>query len=189
MELIKKRSIEIIFGKTGTGKTVLAKELAQRFDRIIVIDSHSEYEEGIIFNSFDELTAFIKEITEEKILNVEYKFTFICRFTDDEEIELLFYLAFALGNLVIVLEEAELYISPMSKKGGFLKLVRHGRHRDISIIGIARRTVELHSDLRAMSDIIYSFKQTHPNDLKIMESIGLTGLENLGEHQHIFMQF
>jgi len=83
-----------------------------------------------------------------------------------------------------VVEEAEIYISPYTKSSSFLRLVRYGRHRNIKIIGVARRTSELSLDFRAQVNKIYSFKQTQPRDLQLMQELGFENLDKLSEHEY-----
>ncbi len=175
-----KRVIGLIYGKTGSGKTTLAKQLIKDYDRVIIIDSMSEYNDGLIFTSFDE---FIGYVLENNIFENE-KFMLICRFESDIEIEFLFKAVFEISNLLLVVEEAEVYISPFAKQSNFLRIVRYGRHKSVSIIGIARRTGELSLTFRSQTDFIYSFIQTDVNDLKNMESLGLTGLDQLQKYNY-----
>jgi len=168
-----KRIIYLIFGKTGSGKTTLAKKLLDEFDRIIIIDALAEYSGGIVFYNYEDFRDYLFYYDTEK------SFKYILRFTTDFEFEQTFNLIFNLYNFVLVIEEAEIYISPYTKKSSFLRLVNYGRHREISIIGIARRTAELSMSLRAQVDKIFSFKQTELKDIENMKKLGLTDLENL----------
>ena len=61
----------------------------------------------------------------------------------------------------------------------FLYLCRYGRHTDISIIAIARRSAELSTNVKALCDQIISFKQTLPRDLQNLEALGLNNLDKL----------
>jgi hypothetical protein len=173
---MKQREINLIFGKTGTGKSVFAKRYIESFERVIVVDAMLEYENGLIFENLNDLIDYISEHTPEK-------FTFICRFTSDLEIEYLFKLCWELENLLLVVEEAEIYIKPKAQSSNFLHLVRYGRHKSISILGIARRTAELSTNLRSQVNTIYSFKQTDKMDLKNMELLGFYDLENLQDYK------
>jgi len=140
-----------------------------------------EYE-GTIVENFEDCCDYF--------LNVKpSSFRIVARFTDDLDIEYLFKLCFVVGNLVLVVEEAEIYISPFAKSTSFLRLVRYGRHRNIRIIGVARRVSELSVDFRAQVNTIISFKQTEPRDLAIMQELGFTGLENLNNYQFIEKSF
>lgn len=173
------RNIFLIFGKTGTGKTTLAKKLFSEYKRIIIVDSLAEYQNGIIFYTYEDFRDYILFKTDRE------NFRYILRFTTDDEIEQMFNLVFDLTDFVLVLEEAEIYISPYTKKSNFLRLVNYGRHREISIIGIARRTSELSLQLRAQVNKIYSFKQTEIQDIEKMEKLGLIGLDKLEKYKFI----
>ena len=162
---MKRRKIILIFGRTGSGKTYFAKRLISGLDRVIVIDKMFEYDDGIVFNNINDMIDYI-------LMYKPDKFKFICRFESDVEIELLFKLCWYLKNLVLVVEESELYISPYTKQSEFLRLVRYGRHKSISIIAIARRVVELSNDVKANADKIITFKQILTKDLEYLERLG-----------------
>lgn len=170
------RKITLIFGKTGTGKSTKAKSLIKESlsSRIIVIDALAEYDEFIIVENFLDFYEYVKD-------NQDFKLA--CRFSSDMDIEYLFKIVFELGNILLIVEEAEIYISPYAKQSNFLRLVRYGRHKNISIIGIARRAAELSIDLRANTDNIISFKQTELTDIEIMKKIGFENLNNLNEFE------
>jgi len=175
MILKKQREIFLIYGKTGSGKTTLAKDIIKNYKRIIIIDNLAEYD-GTIIENFSDFCDYIIDKKE---------FVICCRFTEDEDYEYLFKVLFEIPDILLVLEEAEMYISPYAKRTDFLRLVKYGRHRDISILGIARRTSELSSNFRSQVDKIYTFKQTEPNDLKILEDLGfnINEVQNLPEYK------
>lgn len=168
--------IILIFGKTGTGKSTKAKELIANEKRVIVIDPRFEYEDNfvIVYNFRDAYNYLINK----------KEFHLACRFSDDLDFDSLFELIFVLKNICLVVEEAEIYISPYEKRNEFLKLVRYGRHSNIKIIGIARRTSELSLDFRSQVDRIISFQQTDFNDLQTMKKIGFEDLEKLEGHEY-----
>lgn len=179
---MKKRLIKLIFGRTGYGKSFLAKKLIKDFNRVIVIDPMFEYESGLIFLSFEDMLNYYKE-------HLPETFTFICRFSNDVDIEFAFKFCTVVGNLLLVVEEAEIYISPFAKSTNFLNLVRYGRHKSISILGIARRTSELSTDLKAQVNGIYSFNQMLPRDIAIMQELGFSGIENLPFYEYQYIEF
>lgn len=176
------REIILIFGKTGSGKTFLANILTKNVKRLIIVDVFNEYEKGIIFNSFLDLLEYHKK-------NNPENFRYIARFESDLDYDYLFKFCYEVGNLTLLVEEAEIYINPYQKRNEFLKLVRYGRHREISIIGIARRVTELSTDFKAQVNKIYSFKQTLPRDLKIMQELGFENLESLNEHKYAIVEY
>lgn len=178
-----KREIKLVFGKTGSGKSYFVKnELLKNYSRIVIVDPQFEYEEGLVFTSIQDLSTFYLEHRPEK-------FTFIARFKSDRDIELLFRWCYIIGNLVLVVEEAEQYISPYTKSSNFLKLVRYGRHKAVSIIGVARRLSELSTDFKSQVNTIYSFKQTLPLDLKLAEQLGLYNLDKLPVYQYNSVEY
>ena len=175
-----KREINLIFGKTGTGKSTFAKRYIENYNRVVIIDAMEEYE-GIIFYRMSDLFDYIEF---NDLIDNDKPFRLVCRFSEDIEIEYLFETLFVVGNLLLVVEEAEIYISPYAKSGAFLKLVRYGRHKKISILGIARRSSELSLTFRSQVNCIYSFKQTDFNDLKYFEKLGLYGLDKLEDYKY-----
>lgn len=173
---MKKRKIILIFGRTGSGKSYLAKRMIQKFNRVIIVDKMFEYHSDTIFYNFNDLLEYY-------LKNVPNEFNFVCRFENDDDIELLFKFCWYVKNLLIIVEESELYISPYKKQSEFLKLIRYGRHRAISIIAIARRVVELSNDVKANADEIISFKQILKKDIDYLKQLGFTKIENLGKYE------
>lgn len=167
------REIKIVYGKTGTGKSFYVKSIIDKLERVIIIDPKSEYE-GTIFFTLSDLIDYFENIRPKN-------FKISCRFESDIEIELLFKFCNIIENVTLVVEEAEIYISPYSKSSNFLDLCRYGRHHNISIIGVARRTAELSINFRSLVTEIISFKQTEPLDLKNMEKLGLYNLDTLAD--------
>lgn len=166
--------ITLIFGKTGTGKTTFAKSIVKNEQRLICIDPLAEFDYEV-FTDFESAYNY---------LTVNETFKVSIRFTNDLDFEYLFKLIFELENITLLLEEAEIYISPSVRSSEFLRLVRYGRHRKINIVGIARRSAELSRDFRSQTNRIVSFKQTDIIDLKNLELLGLSNLDNLNEHEY-----
>lgn len=168
--------INLIFGKTGSGKSTLAKLLALKENRLIVIDVLDEYNDFISIYDFESLVEYI---------TTHEDFRISCKFKNQTHIEYTFRIIFHVKNICILVEEAGYYISTRDLTSNFLDLVRFGRHANIKIIAVSRRFVELSSDLRAMTNVIYSFKQTYPNDIKESEKIGFTGLNELQDFNYL----
>lgn len=178
---MKKRKVILIFGRTGSGKTYFTKKLISKLDRVIIIDKMFEYEDGVIFYSFNELLDYF-------LTNKPTTFKFICRFENDTDIEMLFRFCWYVKNLVLVVEESEMYISPYVKQSEFLKLIRYGRHKAISIIAIARRVVEISNDVKANADKIITFKQILQKDLDYLERLGFDKQKVINLKQYEFIE-
>lgn len=101
----------------------------------------------------------------------------------------MFRAIFEIGNLCLLVEESEIYISPYSRSSSFLRLVRYGRHRNISIIAVARRVVELSNDIRAQVNDMYSFKQIHIRDIQHLTDLGFQKVQNLADYEYELVQF
>lgn len=169
----KKRKIILIFGRTGSGKSSYVKGLIKKISRLIVIDALHEYNDGIIFYTLQDFLDYL-----DRNLKAD-GFRYIIRFSNDEELELLFDLIFYIGNLTLVVEEAEIYISAYVKQSNFLRLIRYGRHKAISIIAVARRVTELSNDVRSQANQIISFKQILKKDIDYLKNLGFSKVEYL----------
>lgn len=45
------------------------------------------------------------------------------------------------------------------------QIIQYGRHEEVALWCAARRSVRVHTDIRALADVIYLFKHTEPRDL------------------------
>lgn len=176
---MKKRKIVLVYGKTGSGKTTLAKRFFSESKRVIVIDSLFEYESELVFYDLESLIKYFNE-------NKPLTFKIVCRFSNDFDVEGLFLIVKQITNVVLILEEAEIYISPYTRFSNFLYLVRYGRHFNINILAIARRATELSLDLRSQVNSIYICSAiTEPLDLKNFSLLGLDieKIKNLKQYE------
>ncbi len=179
---MKDGQITLIFGRIGSGKSTLAKELMRDEERLIVVDPLAEYNNGVIVNDMIELHSYMLEYRPEK-------FKIICRFDNDLDMEYLFKYIFELENVCLVLEECEMYISPQAKSGSFLRLIRYGRHKDIRLIGIARRPSELSADMKAQVTRAYSYQMVQPLDIQIMKGLGFSRIESLNKYEFELVEY
>ena len=178
-----KRTIKLIIGQTGTGKTwYVLHTILPNEKRLIIIDIHHEYtyDNAFYAYSLEELYDFV--------LNNK-DFHIVVRFTSFFELEYLWRLIYAIGNLTLVCEEIGSYIDAEKKDTSFNRLIFFGRHAGISIVGVAQRPILLSTSLRSQFNTIICFKQTFQNDLDKLEEIGFNReeLKNLsvGEYREI----
>jgi hypothetical protein len=158
----------MILGKTGTGKTVLAKSLIENSKRLLVLDPLGEYG-GRIFFTFDALADFFSSEPEE--------FQAILRPQEEEDADFFFKLARTIGNVTVLVDEAEIYINPQSMPDSFRWLIQFGRHRGISLVCVGRRAPELNIYLRAQQTSIISFAQSEPRDIDHLVAYGFDAEE------------
>lgn len=106
--------------------------------------------------------------------------------SNDAEIDNLFLFVREIENFLLVVEESEIYISPFAKKNNFLWIVRYGRHKEISILAIARRAVEFSHDFRAQLNTLYTFKHTNFRDVEMMKKMGVIDVDKLNSEKYEF---
>lgn len=144
---------------------------------MIILDPLDEHQ-GILFFTLDDFAFYMSEHFKDD------EFRLVCRFQDMADYEAVFEIAETIKNVCLVVEEAQIYISARSRESKFLRLCHFGRHWDVKVIGIARRTPELSSDFRALSQHIISFCQTHPPDVKTMADMGVYDVDKLEGHDY-----
>jgi DNA helicase HerA-like ATPase len=172
------REIHLIFGRTGEGKSTLAQKILAQYKRKIIIDPLHEYDGTLIFDfeSFKDFSIRHRNDSSYRI---------VLRFHEDSDIEDAFKIIKASYlNVCLLVEEVELYVNPYTKFSTFNWFVRYGRHKNISLIGIARRPTELSKDFRAQAAHIYSFAQTDISDIQYFGELGLN-VENLPKHKFV----
>jgi len=157
---------------------VLTKYLISQINpkRLVIIDPHFEYNDFITVYNFEDAVSYMETHKE---------FRLSCRFDNDNDIDFLFDAIFYIKNLLLVVEESELYISPYEKSSNFIKLINHGRHSDIGIIAIARRSAELSTAVKGNVDKIYCLLQVYPRDIKNMYDLGLLDVDKLAKFDYI----
>jgi len=163
------RRVILILGKTGSGKSTLAKKIIATYDRVVVFDPLSEYHGGLVVEDFSDLVRYFETQSPDS-------FFLVCRFrgsTLDETEQIYDYAARAcdeIGNLLLVIEEAEMFLNSRNETSYINNLISFGRHKHISILAIGRRPVEIAIRLRAQFTSIFSFRQTEPRDLQYLEA-------------------
>jgi DNA helicase HerA-like ATPase len=181
---MNQRKIEIIFGRTGSGKTTLVKKKISEIDRLIIIDALNEYTDGLIFYRIKDFAQYFLDNPNLKTFKIILRFHNMDLNTDNEEIfDKLFDIIFHIGNLTLIIEEAEIYISAGNRKSVFNNLVKYGRHKNISIIAVARRVTELSNELKSQMNTCYSSKQVLTKDIQYLYELGFTKIESLPQYE------
>jgi len=154
----------MILGKTGKGKTTLARSLLRDFQgikRILVYDFMGEYDGDITVHTLQELYNACLDPTKHTILVREYQGSFdtLCEFVYD------------LGNCVFLVEEIDSASSAVSVPQYLSFLYRYGRHRNIDMFAVSRRPAEVPRIVTAMSNIYYIFSITEPRDIMYLNQL------------------
>lgn len=176
--------LTLIFGKSGEGKTTLAKKLVKGSKRVIVIDTLGEW--GSKFG-YDTLIQPI-QLIDYLITHKTYKLAFYPK--NQTDFNFACEVFFALRSIDLVIEEIDFWAKSSYIPDELSWLVRYGRHRNIRLIGIVRRSMSMPILIRSQARYIYTFKQTEPQDLEYM---GLfypypERIKNLPPHQYILIE-
>ena len=157
--------IVTVLGRKASGKSTLVSKIIADAPRLIVIDTVGEYGQaqkivpihGII-ECCDALAACEKRAT----------FRISCRADETEDLLDLLNICYELPNILLVVEETSFFCSPAFLPPEISKLVRYGRHREISQVYVSRRASEIHREITAQSDLIVSFEQREPRDIEYL---------------------
>ena len=163
------RHVIIITGKTGSGKSTLAKNVIQKCKRVFILDPMHEYP-GTVVYTMEQLFQYMERFKPDQ-------FMICCRFEDDTDIEFFFRFVWHFPGSLIVVEEVDSYVNPRVEQTPFMRIIRRGRHRKLHILGIAQRTPQFSSTLRAQKTTFVSFAVDEPIDLDTLELYGFSRLE------------
>lgn len=155
---MKIRRVNIIVGKTGSGKSYFVKKNINELlktNNIIIFDVLNEY-----FNSnakiITDYYSFLVTLKENK-----KKIFFIVKTSNIEEINKITSFIFKyLSNLLLIFEETQIYLNQ-----SIYDFVNYGRHKNIRLILIARRGTELKTHILALVEKVFIFKTTSDYDL------------------------
>jgi DNA helicase HerA-like ATPase len=156
-----------VLGTTGSGKTTLVIECIGQYDRVLILDTMGEYDE--IPN------CIVREGSQaciETLLELEYKPNWVLcclTLTEQEGLDILG-VAFDVENILIVVDESSVYTSPNFLPDEFARLIRYGRKRNIDLIFIARRPAEIHRELTAQANVLVTFQQFEPIDIRYLRT-------------------
>lgn len=177
------RRVVLILGKQGEGKTTLAKRIRELYDRSITFDPRGEYE-GTIFTEFLPAARYIQERFDSWKTE---KFQIVLRLKSDRDVLAATGFMRALAGVLVVLEETEIYLNPKSPNRDIIELIRYGRHEDMSLLCVARHSMEFSSDLRFSATSIYTFMQDEPYYLKILSKYGIDpeAVKGLPSHRYL----
>jgi len=183
--MASEKKVILVIGKRGSGKSYLVKKMIAESQRLFVYDVMAEYNKGVVFGpqSWAAMAALWRK-------SYRGNFRLIYRpIEDQKEMQTIAHLIFALGNLTFVVEEIDTVAQAYRIPWMFRYILRRGRHRDITLIGVTPSPYGIHRDLTRQAKEIYLFSTNEPRDKQYLS--GLLGseminkLEGLEEYQYV----
>lgn len=177
----QQRQVDLILGKTGSGKTTYARHLIASRSRVIIADADFREYPATTFQTFESLSDYLeKHAGAGQFFRVAYT-------PYEDEYPLMCDLARLVGNCTLVLEEADRFPDPRSCIE-YQEIITRGRHHRVSIMALGLYPALLPAMLRRQASKIISFRQHEPADIDWLAAVmGETAkqLPALGDHQYL----
>lgn len=159
--------ITLIFGKRGSGKSVLAKKTIEDRKRLIIFDTIGEYTDGVIITDLSQLSDFWKKV-------YRGNFRIIYQPVDPEgDFKSMCRVVYLCEDLTFLVEEIALYSKPLTLTREFKEIIQRGRHNRIELIGTSQRPHGIDKLLTSQAKQMFIFNTTEPRDIDYFkETIG-----------------
>ena len=182
---IQNRIVGVV-GRKGAGKSTYIRSHLGVCPRVFAFDPMDEFD--AIPNSFETISR-----AEQFFQWAKDRDTWAGRYVPggdlEEAIEQVCPLVYRQGSCVFICEEIALYTRPGSVTSAFGKLVRTGRHKEISVVWATQRPAECAKSITALTDLWILFSITEPRDLDaIADRCGeeiANRVSALGQHDFI----
>lgn len=145
---MRSNKIISIFGRKGTGKSVLVKAVTKDCRRLLLIDPMSEYETGKVTYDYDEVLT--------EILKPEFRIVY--RPLDNEQLDGCLYGCLIAQNMTLAVDEVDNYTNSYYLSEPLRQIIHYGRHYNISSILASRQPNRIRNDITSQSDHILCFQ-------------------------------
>jgi hypothetical protein len=192
---VKRTDIHTILGRRETGKSYLAKKIADKYPRLLIFDTLDDPLYVDIKNHFydiKELFNFLKKTENEKYFKAVYHFD---ASLDDPQIlaefDLICMIVFYRTDMTILVEEVQTFsnTSAWGLSKWFRNLIFKGRHSNISIICTTQTPSNLNKKILGQTNYLYCGQLSTKADIDYVEQFtDLDGVEiqNLADRKFIF---
>lgn len=141
------------------GKTLLARHLTCHEKRLVVVDTFHEYHQGLIFYDLPELLDAWSKLK---------KFRLLYRPVKDLGLRWICYMALAVRNCVVVIEELGMHSGPHNLSAGLGELIRMGRHRNVRLVATTQRPADVHKLIISQADLVLG-RTFETNDVRYLK--------------------
>lgn len=151
--------IRLVFGKRGSGKSVLAKSLIRYQNRYLIYDTLGEYTDGVTISDLDTLRRFWLKV-------YQRNFRIVYQPLDpDAEFDAVCELVWECQDMTFLVEEIDQYCQLHRMSPEMKNIVQRGRHRHIELIGVTQRPANIDRLLTSQTKEMYILSMTEPRDI------------------------
>lgn len=162
---MSQNTIITLLGRKGSGKSTLTAEIIRESPRVVILDYLGEYGANV---KAQVVTGFRPALDALVEASGERRFRLSLRIEDEDLAMRILPVAWELSDYLLVVEEASAYCSPTQIPPELARMVRFGRHQRISQLYVAQRPSMLHRHITSQSDLIISFRQHEPIDVRYL---------------------
>lgn len=156
---IAEKIIKLIFGKRGSGKTLLAESMVRDRKRLFVYDTIGDYTNGVIIEDLPALKEFWGKV-------YRGNFRIIYQPVDPEgDFDVVCRLVYECEDLTFLVEELDRYSKPLTLSLPFKNIIQRGRHKNIELIGVTQRPHGIDKLLTSQAKEMFIFNTTEPRDV------------------------
>ena len=167
--------IIVILGRKHYGKTYMAKYLIKDKPRVLIYDPNRQFSDcGVIINDPVDVIEYYKRNYNGNFRIVYQPEFYVFETKKDillSEFENICHFVNVAKDLYFLIDEVDKYVQATSCPAFFNNLIQRGRHIGVSLIITTRRHVETSRHLTAQADVLYSFNQVEPNDIKYLKTV------------------
>jgi hypothetical protein len=155
--------VRAVAGLRGYGKSTLVARLTRGQSRVLYYDSlGDDYTDGVIVRDLAVLERFWRGV-------YTRKFRIVYRPIDPlGDLPRVCELAYACGNMVVVIDEIQLYFRQNWCSPELTKLITAGRHAGVELIGVTQAPKRLGELLRSQAHEWYVFAVREPTHAKYL---------------------
>lgn len=144
----------------GEGKTTLARRFVKhRAQPCIIVDPLSQFDGRRFFDA----RTLLDYILQGGGLSISSPL--IATIYEPEDFSIICKVALAYKNIMLVVDEVDLFDSPFSSDPSFKRIIHLGRHYKIELITTSRRPANISRDITSQTAEFYIYKVTEKRDL------------------------
>ena len=162
-------------GRSGCGKSYLAKKIQQKWKKRVIIDALMEYKasENKIINNFDDFANYlvIQKKNKTKEFSVVYQFNLEANETETQaEFDEIMKLCYYFSDLLIVVEEVQIFASTHYLSKWLKNNVLTGRHKNNGLLFTSQRVGEVNKTILPQCSHIFIGNMIEGNDVKYISN-------------------